>query len=144
EIIEEIQRESREMVSAWKGKLPLPIPMVPEIISFTEFMEKQKTKAMIASGGIPFAVDMEDVEPVELSVVKDQTTLILGDLLDTVENTFVTLIGSIASNELIDIGLIDNASTRFGAFKENVDLYAKDSGEIDVFLERLQNLFETR
>lgn len=87
---------------------------------------------------------MEDVEPVELTVVKDQTTLILGDLIDTVERTFVMLMGSISSNEHIDVGLIDNSSTRFGAFKDHVDLYAKDSGEIDVYLERLQNLFETR
>ncbi|QBQ07168.1 type VII secretion protein EssC [Sporosarcina pasteurii] len=144
EIIEGIQQESKEMTVTWKGALPLPIPMVPEIVSFSEFMKRKETKEMIANGGIPFAVDMEDVEPVELTVVKDQTTLILGDLIDTVERTFVMLMGSISSNEHIDVGLIDNSSTRFGAFKDHVDLYAKDSGEIDVYLERLQNLFETR
>ena len=144
EIIEGIQRESREMRKYWTGSLPLPVPMVPEIIPLPEFMENKETKAIIANGGIPFAADMEDVKPMELSIVKDQTTLVLGDSMDSVERTYITLIASIAENEHIDVGMIDNASTRFGAFKENMDIYAKDNADMDVFVERLQGLYETR
>ena len=118
--------------------------MVPELIPLLEFMDNRETKAIIAAGGIPFAVDMENVEPMELSVVKDQTTLILGDSMDSVESTYVTLIASISENEHIDVGMIDNASTRFGAFKDNMDIYAKDNADMDIFVERLQSLYETR
>lgn len=144
EIIEGIQSESREMKEAWTGKLPRPIPMVPEIIHLPEFIEKQETREMIAKGGLPFAVDMEDVEPMELSAIKDQTTLILGDVIESVENTFKTLIASMAENTHIDVGMIDDASTSYGLYKQHMDIYAKDSTEIDIFVERLQALYETR
>lgn len=143
-IIEEIQKESSEMHQAWTGEKPKGIPMVPEKIDFTDFIDKSETKAIIEKGGIPFAVDFEEVEPIELSVVKDHTTLILGDLIDSVEQTYLTIISSIESNDHIDVGMIDNAATRFGTYKEHVDMYAENSEAIDLFAERLQGLFEAR
>ncbi|MBV7509286.1 type VII secretion protein EssC [Bacillus sp. sid0103] len=143
-IIKHIQEESIEMKNAWKGKLPLPIPMVPETIDFTQFIEKPETKAILNKGGIPFAVDFENVEPIELSVVKDQFTLILSDRIEAVEQTYLTLIASISVNHHIDVGLIDNAASRFRMYKENVNLYADHAGSMEEFIERLQQLFETR
>lgn len=143
-IIKKIQEECKEMRNAWKGERPMPIPMVPETIEFTEFINKPETKEMISRGGIPFAVDFEHVEPMALSVVNDQTTLILGDRIDAVEQTYLTLIASISVNEQIDVGLIDNASSSFRGFKENLDIYANDVSTMDVFVEQLQQLFETR
>ncbi len=143
-IIKSLQEECREMRAAWKGKVPAPIPMVPEAIEFKEFINKQETKAILSRGGIPFAVDFENVEPLELSVVKDQTTLILSDRIDAVEQTYLTLIASISFNQHIDVGLIDNASSRFSGFKENVNIYADNTLRMDHFVEQLQLLSETR
>ena len=42
EIIEGIQAECKEMRSAWKGELPAPIPMVPETVEFSDFMNKRE------------------------------------------------------------------------------------------------------
>jgi len=42
------------------------------------------------------------------------------------------------------VGLIDNVSSRFRVYKENVNLYADHAETMDVFVERLQQLFETR
>ncbi|WP_144555513.1 type VII secretion protein EssC [Bacillus sp. X1(2014)] len=143
-IINRIQKESKEMRNAWHGELPLPIPMVPDVIEFASFIEKQETKVIVKNGGIPFAVDFENVEPMELSVMEDQNTLILSDRMDAVEQTYLTLISSISVNQHIDVGLIDNVSSRFRVYKENVNLYADHAETMDVFVERLQQLFETR
>jgi len=143
-IIKHIQEECREMRSAWKGELPLAIPMIPEMIEFTDFINQSKAKAILSKGGIPFAVDFEYVEPLELSVIEDQNTLILSDRIDLVEQTFLTLVSSVSINEHIDVGLIDNASLRFSGLKENVNIYANTEVEMDGFVERLQQLFETR
>ncbi|MBT2730749.1 type VII secretion protein EssC [Bacillus sp. ISL-75] len=143
-IIKHIQEESQAMRNAWKGELPFPIPMVPEILDFTAFIEKPETKAILNKGGIPFAVDFENVEPVELSVVKDHTTLLLSDRIDAVEQAYLNLIASISVNHHIDVGLIDNAASRFRMYKENVNLYADHAGSMEEFIEQLQQLFETR
>ncbi|MEH7180129.1 type VII secretion protein EssC [Neobacillus vireti] len=143
-VIKHIQEECREMRSAWKGEMPLRIPMVPEMIEFTALMNQSKAKAILSKGGIPFAVDFEYVEPLELGFFEDQNTLILSDRVDLVEQTFLTLVSSTSINEHIDVGLLDNASSRFSGFKENVNIYADTDLEMDGFVERLQQLFETR
>ncbi|MGJ7913489.1 type VII secretion protein EssC [Neobacillus sp. LXY-1] len=143
-VIKNIQEECKEMSHDWKGVRPLPIPMVPETVEFIDFMKKPETKAMISNGAIPFAVDFEKVEPVELSVVEDQNTLILSDRMELVEQTYLTLVSSIAMNEQLDVGLIDNASSRFRGFKDTVNIYAETALEMDDFIERLQQLLETR
>ena len=144
EIIEGIQAECKEMQSVWKGELPAPIPMVPETVEFSDFMNKGKAQTILRNGGIPFAVDFEEVEPMELSIVKDQTTLILGSLLDSVENTFLTLMSSLSLHKEMDVGLMDNSTGRFREFKDHVDLYGDHAASMDTFVNRLQALLEAR
>jgi len=143
-IIKNIQEECKVMRNEWKGDRPMPIPMVPETVEFTDFINKPDAKSMISKGSIPFAVDFENVEPVELSIVDDQITLILSDRMDQVEQTYLTLVSSISLNEQIDVGLIDNASSRFRGYKESVNIYAGSAIEMDDFIERMQQLLETR
>lgn len=144
EIIESMQQEAKAMSTAWTGERPLPIPMVPEIIHFSDYIKKPAVRAMAQEGDIPFAVDFEKVEPISLDVVKDQNTLILGDMMDSVEQTYLTLVSSISINEKIDVGMIDNASSRFGIYKEYTDLYAGDASNMDILVEQIQALYETR
>ncbi|NRD77648.1 type VII secretion protein EssC [Bacillus sp. BRMEA1] len=143
-VIQHIQEECRMMRRNWQGACPLPIPMVPETLVFTEFMKLPNTEAMIRKGGIPFAVDFEEVEPLELTVVEDKNTLILSDQIDLVEQTLLTLMSSISTNEKMDVGLIDNAASGCMNYKENVNLYADTAAKMDEFVDRLQQLFETR
>ncbi|WP_066057194.1 type VII secretion protein EssC [Robertmurraya korlensis] len=143
-IIQNIRELGQDMRNEWKGSCPLPIPMVPETVHFTEFMARAEAKSMLQEGEIPFAVDFENVEPVQLSVIEDQHTLILSDRLDSVEQTFLMLVSSISMNEHIDVGLMDNASSRFRVFKDHVNLYAGTSVEMDDFTGRIQQLFEAR
>ncbi|WP_160724841.1 type VII secretion protein EssC [Bacillus sp. USDA818B3_A] len=143
-IIKNIQEECKEMRSDWKGSRPLPIPMVPETVEFTDFINKPETKSMINKGAIPFAVDFEKVEPVALNILEDQNTLVLSDRTDLIEQTYLTIVSSISINEQIDVGLIDNASSRFRGYKESVNIFAGSAVEMDDFIERLQQLLETR
>ncbi|MEH7118622.1 type VII secretion protein EssC [Neobacillus vireti] len=143
-MIKNIQEECKEMRNDWRGSLPMPIPMVPETLEFTDFINKPETISMIEKGAIPFAVDFENVEPVELGIVEDQITLILSDRMEQLEQTYLTLVSSISLNEQIDVGLIDNASSRFRGFKESVNIFAGSPIERDEFMERMGQLLETR
>jgi len=144
EMINGIQEESKAMRSAWKGKLPSSIPMVPEKVEFSQFINRPETRQILNRGGIPFAVDYEEVEPLELSVVKDLNTLVLGDVIETIEQTYLTILAGISFNEHIDVAMIDNASSSFRKYKENVNIYADNSASMDILIETLQQLFETR
>lgn len=144
EIINSIQTTAKEMEAYWDGDLPEEIPMVPEKLLFTDLIKRKRTKEIIAQGGIPFAVDFEVVQPVDIDVVKDQNTLVLADLMDPLEESFLTLITSISTNTMIDVGLIDNASIRFSMYKENADMYANNSTTMEQMVEELQRLYEAR
>lgn len=144
DVIQQLQKECRLMRNHWKGSCPKPIPMVPETLAFTELIQHPHTKAIIAKGGIPFAVDFEAVEPLELTVVEDKNTLILSDQIESVEQTFLTIVSSTSRNEKLDVGLIDNAASGCSGVKDLVHLYADTADEMDLFVERLQKLWETR
>ncbi|MEN2768989.1 type VII secretion protein EssC [Ornithinibacillus xuwenensis] len=144
EIIDAIQQLAKEMNAYWDGDRPKEIPVVPEKITLDEFIQNPNTKDMISRGGIPFAVDFELVEPLEISVIKDQSTLVLGDMTDSIEETFLTLMTCIAANNHIDVGLIDNQSTRFRAYKDNTNVYASDSTTMEDFAISVQALYEAR
>lgn len=143
-IVENIQREAKEMAQAWTGDRPLPIPMVPEVLPFEDFVQRDQTKEMIQQGKIPFAVDFEDVEPMELSVQSDQNTLILGEMMDTIEQIYLTIVFSISMNEEIDVGLIDNTSGSFGMYRDRFNIFADESSSMDDFINQLQSLYEAR
>jgi S-DNA-T family DNA segregation ATPase FtsK/SpoIIIE len=132
------------MNAYWEGERPEEIPIVPEKIALPEFMEKPKTKEILSEGGIPFAVDFEYVKPMELSVMKDKNTLVMGELADSVEETFKTLINIISANTHVDVGLTDNQSVSFKKFKENTDIYADNATALEEFTEKLQSLYEAR
>lgn len=144
EIIEGIKQEGQQMKEEWKGSLPIPIPMVPEVVEYNHFMNRPAVQEIINQGGIPFAVDFENVEPLEINVVQDQNMLILSDMMDAIELTYLTLISAIALNNHIDVGMIDNASGRFSMYKEQVNLYADTTASMDMLIERIQELFEAR
>ena len=144
ELVENIQREGREMAAAWKGAVPAPVPMVPEILEFRDFIEKGKAKAIIARGGLPFAIDFEEAEPVELSVAEDQNTLVLSDSLQPVETAFVTLLQAAELNSQMDFRLIDNAHGRFWPFASQVSRFADRKETLDGFVEQLQQDFQLR
>ncbi|MUK87585.1 type VII secretion protein EssC [Ornithinibacillus sp. L9] len=144
EIIDSIQHIAKEMDASWDGERPKEIPVVPEKITLEEFIQIPKTKEMITNGGIPFAVDFELVEPLEVNVIKDQNTLILGEVMDTIEETFLTVMSSISANPHIDVGLIDNQSARFRTYKENTNVYAGDPTSMEEFTVCIQELYEAR
>lgn len=144
EIIDNIQALADEMDGAWQGERPEEIPIVPEEITLPEFMGITKTKDILSEGGIPFAVDFEYVKPVEMDVIKDKNTLVMGEVGDSVEETFKSLIQIIAANAHVDVGLIDNQSISFKNYKDNADIYANDATDLEDIIAKLQSLYEAR
>ncbi|WP_099223950.1 type VII secretion protein EssC [Listeria costaricensis] len=143
-IIEGVQSESEAMHNNWQGELPEPIPMVPEVLSMEDFKKKKKTIEMLKEGKTPFAVDFEEVEPIELDVKSDGTTLVLADNRDILERTTVALFELAISNQEIDIILLDNSTGRFQAYKQNANIYAGDGEAMNLVADQILQLFEAR
>lgn len=144
QVIEKIQEEAKVMDEAWTRDRPAPIPMVPKVIQYADFMNWSSTKKMIGESKIPFAVDFEEVLPMELNVIEDRHTLLLANSVDALENIFQTLIASISYTKDLDVGMIDNLTTSYRKYQTNVDLYAAEMLEITSFIGQLQLLFEAR
>ncbi|AQY51533.1 YukA superfamily protein [Listeria weihenstephanensis FSL R9-0317] len=65
EVMKNLLEEIERMNADWKGNRPLPIPMVPEILTYQEFIEKESVQNDLQSLNlIPIGVDYEDVESV--------------------------------------------------------------------------------
>jgi len=62
ERLNNMETEIKEMSVRWTGKCPRPIPMVPRVLAKAEFYAMPDVKDYIATGGLPFGLNMETVE----------------------------------------------------------------------------------
>lgn len=82
---EEIALSFRKQIATlsehWEGERPLPIPILPEILSEKDFYENSKTVKMVEdtrSNDLPVAFDSENVETYSLNLDKISHYLIVG------------------------------------------------------------------
>ncbi|MEN2667803.1 type VII secretion protein EssC [Listeria aquatica] len=144
EIIENVQAESKQMSEAWTGSVPDAIPMVPDVLPIAEYLEKQEVTEMLRNGGIPFAVDFEDVQPFDLSLNQRGHTLVLADSPDVVERSMQSILEMAVKSTGIQVTLFDNSSSRFGTYQNQVDLYASDEASFTSIIGELAAAFDNR
>lgn len=143
-VIENIQKESKQMQAAWAGELPAPIPMVPDILPIADYLSKPNVASMLQEGELPFAVDFEDVLPIDLALSKNGNTLVLSDMNDVIERTMLSITEIAIRNTKIEIALFDNANSRFQPYKESVNLYAGDEASFGETITQLSGLLDNR
>ncbi|MGG0650752.1 type VII secretion protein EssC [Bacillus mycoides] len=142
--VEAIQAEAKAMNEAWKGERPLPIPMVPEVLHYKEFIAWPQTKQLIESRQIPFAVDMEDVQPVAFDLEKDQNVVVIGNQLEVIENSMEMILQLLQRSNMYDIVLFDNSTMRFNGSKDAVAQYVSNREELDEVTAGLRNVWKRR
>jgi len=79
QIIDAIQAEVQAMDEHWTETRPEPIPMVPEVLDFEEFKEKQTTRNAIQNNQLPLGVDFDQVEAVSIDVNKLKNLTVFSD-----------------------------------------------------------------
>lgn len=144
EIIENIQKESRQMVEAWQGECPDPIPMVPEVITMESFIENKRVKKLIENGKVPVAVDFEDVLPLELNIQKEGNQLLVADNNELLERSMQSIVQIMSYNGNIDTVLFDNEATTYQSYRDNVDLFANDTDSMTQAIESITNMLKER
>jgi S-DNA-T family DNA segregation ATPase FtsK/SpoIIIE len=79
QIIDAIQGEVQAMDAHWTGPRPEGIPMVPEVLYFEDFKEKQTVKNAFQSNQLPLGVDFERVEAVTVDIDKLKNLTVFSD-----------------------------------------------------------------
>ncbi|MGF9963743.1 type VII secretion protein EssC [Bacillus rhizoplanae] len=143
-IVEAIQEEVKAMNHAWKGERPLPIPMVPEVLHYKEFIVWPQTKQLIENKQIPFAVDMEEVQPVVFDLEKHQNIVVIGDQLEIIENSMEMILQLLKRSDAYDIVLFDNSTMRFTGSKEVAAQYVSNGTEMEEVAVALRNVWKRR
>src|SRR5690606_3387184 len=75
EQLENLKKEADDMSNEWKGELPKPIPIVPDVLFYHEFIKWPHSASLLTEGKLPFGVDFEDVMPITF---KNPTHIFIG------------------------------------------------------------------
>ncbi|UQS84080.1 type VII secretion protein EssC [Bombilactobacillus thymidiniphilus] len=78
QMLADIKREAQQMAEDWQGALPQSIPMVPEDMTYQQFLQlPHVTDTFVA--GMPLGVDKETTESVAFDIQKRHYFFILND-----------------------------------------------------------------
>lgn len=86
DIISNIQTESDAMNDKWTGPRPKAIPIVPEELTFDDFMATDSVQADLSANRLPLGLEMVDVESFSLPLTKFKHLLFLSDSDEGLEN----------------------------------------------------------
>lgn len=85
DIINNIQNESDAMNSKWTGPRPKAIPIVPEELTFDDFMATDSVQADLSANRLPFGLEMVDVESYSLALNRFKHMLYMSDSDESLE-----------------------------------------------------------
>lgn len=105
-VIEQLQAESKELATAWKGEEPEEIPMVPDEFSYEEFKNSKPVAKAFESGSIPFGLELESTLPVGLDNDETGYFLIANDTPQQFEH-FTNLMQKLITEVKTEVVIID-------------------------------------
>ncbi|HGI3134356.1 TPA: type VII secretion protein EssC [Streptococcus agalactiae] len=85
DIINNIQNESDAMNSKWTGPRPKAIPIVPEELTFDDFMATDSVQADLSANRLPLGLEMVDVESYSLALNRFKHMLYMSDSDESLE-----------------------------------------------------------
>jgi S-DNA-T family DNA segregation ATPase FtsK/SpoIIIE len=137
QIIDAIQGEVQAMDAHWTGPRPEGIPMVPEVLYFEDFKEKQTVKSQNnLYGHLSIGLDFNLAEPISINYVKHNTVLLTGSSEENVE--FLSSITKAASlKRETDIYLLDTHQFELVDNKKIVTGYLNEKNDIADLIEEI-------
>ncbi|MGG0240016.1 type VII secretion protein EssC [Bacillus rhizoplanae] len=143
-LIQHIQAEGREMEAYWAGKKPKPIPMVPEVFEYKEFMAWPETREIIETGKLSFGVETENVTPMELDLVEASNVVVAGIKKEEIENVIYQFMQQLIDSQKFDTGLVDTRAQTFSNFKGQTALYVAEKVGIEKTIKQVANAYRSR
>ncbi|WP_260510531.1 type VII secretion protein EssC [Listeria booriae] len=149
DMITNLQAETKAMNSAWVGNRPALIPMVPEVFTQEDFLEKESVQVDIQSSNLlPLGVDYEDVESVAWNLERQHLLVLMGGTSGTEVDAMHHLLHMLHTKKYMEqnIVLFDNRMYDFGFTKDAyaISRYASVKEEFTVLTEALKEVAEER
>jgi len=143
EIIEAIKEESEVMKKFYKGPLPKPIPMVPEVLTYNEFVQIPSVqKSLLDLQLLPVGVDFEEVESVNWEFGKNN--LIIGFAHQQEAEQYAAPLLTEILTKGHKIALFDVANSELYNLAKEVQVYAGDKESYKKSIESIEERFEDR
>ncbi|WP_233448971.1 type VII secretion protein EssC, partial [Paenilisteria weihenstephanensis] len=148
-VITNLQAETKAMSTAWTGKRPAPIPMVPEMLTYEAFMEKESAQLDMASADlVPLGVDYEAVESVAWNIERQHTLVVMGGTSGSEVDAIHYLLETLQAKQYTEknIVLFENRMYDFRITKDTygISRYASIKEEFVVLTDGLKEVAEER
>ncbi|MED4940568.1 type VII secretion protein EssC [Heyndrickxia coagulans] len=144
-IIENIQKEAKEMDRFWSGKRPAPIPVMPEVLEFPQFAANPAAKEYAEKGWIPIGLEFENVTPIAIDTNASGPFLLMSDRLDELSRLreSVTKNLSLVKNKK-QIMVIDSGEQSLSRIASQLHAYISEQESISRVKNDLQVEIEKR
>lgn len=144
EIIDKIQKESKEMRDLWKGRLPIPIPMVPDEFTLEQFLSMDKTKEyMDIYGEFPIGIDFEYAEPVKVALYKQNLVVATTTSQGLIEK-LNSIVNILTNKRDVETTVIDQKTMELISIKDSVSDYITDIEAIETYIEDVYGDYKER
>ncbi|GAA0303957.1 S-DNA-T family DNA segregation ATPase FtsK/SpoIIIE [Gracilibacillus halotolerans] len=146
EQLENLKQEADEMRKEWKGELPKPIPIVPDVLFYHEFMKLPHSSTLLSEGKLPFGVDFEDVMPITFT---NPTHIFVGstDVFKTYEVfrlLFQTLKTQLDSSIIDELIYFEDKAGTLEDYKEDIDCYLSGTSEKESMVDNIYQVLKAR
>lgn len=128
EIIDNLQKQIRSMDEAWTNDRPEPIPMVPEILTVSDF-ERRMDADELENNRMPVGLNTDTVEVESMDLANTSPILTISLQSERVINYLQSQL-KLLHDKYDDVTVIDTYSEDLIAFKENVEAYTSEESEV--------------
>lgn len=148
EIVEQINNLTEEiavMKESWNGECPDSIPVMPEVLSISDFVGRKTTKDNIQSEILPLGLEYENIEAVGLDFKLKQNLLIVSDSnikLNVVQQSIVKSGQSVKSS--YQLLILDKISQPLKDVSVLANGYVSKLEEYEKFTSMMEEEFATR
>lgn len=78
-VIEQVRAEADRMARAWQGERPVPIPVIPEVLTLSALTATPEAARLVTDRVLPVGLGFDSVLPVGLSPARHRAVLVLGE-----------------------------------------------------------------
>ena len=143
EIIEAIQKESQAMTETFTGTKPKPIPMVPEVLTYAEFINMDSVQTLATNKQfIPFSVDFENVEAVSWNVFEGNILFATSQMKDNIIR--IKSLFQQMQNKSFKQVILDIATHDLEVFQDEVISYTSDAEQHETIIAELHEAIVLR
>ncbi|WP_407097484.1 type VII secretion protein EssC [Desemzia sp. FAM 23991] len=141
-LIQEIQTEVKRMKQAWKGKLPIPIPMVPDELLVNDFVSNPIVVEMLAEKET-LVVGLDRSTALPIGFKRNEKVIYLSSGRMKLTESLNSLL-QIAKTTEQRTYIIDHSSMPLYTHRQSVQAYATTDQEIDYVIEHVLEIIAER